>query len=122
MFFVRHRSQVILQVWLVDQVCLACAQTQRECTMYICVLLFIEREGVCLTSFFSLSVWFEPTCLDKAGKAIDTGTIDTFTFISPNMAELREINRFLTASKSTARIPPRKPTFETNRRKAVCIM
>ena len=71
-------------------------------------------DSMVFVMFCFLPVWFEPTCLDKAGKVVDTGMIDKLTFISPNMAEFLEINRLLTASKSTGPSRPRKPTFDAN--------
>lgn len=54
-----------------------------------------------LSLLCSFSVWFEPTCLDKASKPIRAGVIDTLTYISPNMAELLEMNLVLTGSETS---------------------
>ena len=86
---------------------IVCSQSPVACCSWKGKLCLVHS----IALFCFLLVWFEPTCLDKAGKVVDTGVIDMLTFISPNMAEFLEINRLLTASKSTAPPQPCKPTF-----------
>ena len=52
------------------------------------------------------AVWYEPTCLKKAAKAITVGCHSQLLYASPSLSELRSMVAALTASEVPDKTTP----------------